>query len=298
MTMSVGLGRIVVDPSASVLVRKALGALSTPGLLVDDTSLTIDDNGRIIVRLKPDGGLVQDADGLYLETTVGIDSHVDLVSDEYDREWNARLTGTAPNFIESRLLIGSELENNAPGIIAAGQTLDEPMVNIWNSLTQLRLSFDQDKFTSFRTTPDGELQIFTIGSNTATTGIHLITGDGTVGPDTWGLEGRGGFRLNGASQVEIFGYLAVTVTLSGGGTAGEVSFEEFTSVITPHALPKANTAVSGGVTNITSGSSQIVGWSFGMQTDNTLSIRVSWFDVIGAGPQLTFLVGFTRFKAE
>ena len=64
MTMSVGLGRVVNDPTASVLVRKALGALSTPALIVTDQGITIDDDGRIAVKLNPNGGLSQDEDGL------------------------------------------------------------------------------------------------------------------------------------------------------------------------------------------------------------------------------------------
>lgn len=64
MTLSVGLGRIINDPNASVLIRKALGALSTPALIVTDQGVTIDDNGRIAIRLNPSGGLTQDENGL------------------------------------------------------------------------------------------------------------------------------------------------------------------------------------------------------------------------------------------
>ena len=66
MTMSVGLGRIIYDPTASVLTRKALGTLSTPGLLVTDEAITIDNNGRIALKINPYSGLAQDADGLSL----------------------------------------------------------------------------------------------------------------------------------------------------------------------------------------------------------------------------------------
>lgn len=299
MTMSVGLGRIIVDPAASVLVRKALGALSTPGLLVYDDALTIDDTGRITLRLKEGGGLVNDSDGLYTEITVGIDSHVDLVSDEYDREWNARLTGTAPNFIESRLLIGSELENNAPGIIAAGQTLDTPMVNIWNSLTQLRLSFDADKFTSFRTTPDGELQIFAVGntssgSNVSNAGIHLITGDGTV--QSSGI-GYGGFRLNGGDQIELIELITLTYSTTGGGTVGTISWEEKTFSITGATYPDADTSLVMSEINSSPGATNIIGAIYGMTTDNTVFVRISWFDTLAANIILTFNAMFIRFRA-
>lgn len=64
MTMSVGLGRIINDPKASVIVRKALGTLSTPELIVTDEGVTINDDGKIAIKLNPNGGLAQDADGL------------------------------------------------------------------------------------------------------------------------------------------------------------------------------------------------------------------------------------------
>jgi hypothetical protein len=64
MTMSVGLGRIINDPKASILVRKALGTLSTPELIVTDQGVTINDDGKIAIKLNPNGGLAQDADGL------------------------------------------------------------------------------------------------------------------------------------------------------------------------------------------------------------------------------------------
>lgn len=64
MTMSVGLARIINDPDASVLTRKALGALSNPVLVVTDKGVTINDDGLIALKLKPGGGLTEDATGL------------------------------------------------------------------------------------------------------------------------------------------------------------------------------------------------------------------------------------------
>ena len=64
MTMSVGFGKIVADPEATIRTRKALGTLSTPGLLVEDKGLTIDDSGRMVLRLKDGGGLSEDETGL------------------------------------------------------------------------------------------------------------------------------------------------------------------------------------------------------------------------------------------
>lgn len=295
MTMSVGLGRIVVDPTASVLVRKALGVLSTPGMLVYDTGLTIDDTGRIVVRLKPDGGLVQDADGLYLETTVGIDSHVDLVSDEYDRDWNAYLSGTAPNFLEGRVLIGSELENNAPGITAAGQTLDTPMVNIWNSLTQLRLSFNEDNFTSFRTNSGGELEIFSIGLNPASAGVHIVTGDGVLHPDE---AGNGGLTINNGDQIEIVQFVELQATFTGGGAVGTVSWEEQQFALTPVLYPEVQTVCFGGPRFITGTATNLMSWSVGLISDNVVALRISWYNTLTANSALYFVIGLIRFKAH
>ena len=64
MTMSVGLGRIINDPEAPILTRKALGALSRPGLLVLDKGLTIDSDGRIVLRITPGSALSEGDDGL------------------------------------------------------------------------------------------------------------------------------------------------------------------------------------------------------------------------------------------
>ena len=64
MTMSIGLARIINDPDATVLTRKALGALSNPVLVVTDKGLTIDNDGLLALRLKSGGGLTEDADGL------------------------------------------------------------------------------------------------------------------------------------------------------------------------------------------------------------------------------------------
>jgi selenophosphate synthetase-related protein len=64
MTLSVGLGRITNDPEAPIRTRKALGRLSTPGLLVLDKGLTIDTNGRMVLRIAAGAGLSEDSNGL------------------------------------------------------------------------------------------------------------------------------------------------------------------------------------------------------------------------------------------
>lgn len=89
MALSVGFGRITNDPEAPIRTRKALGRLATPGLLVTDKGLTIDTNGRMVLRLNdglyedsnglsvklaPDGGLTATEDGLALSDSGGSDT--------------------------------------------------------------------------------------------------------------------------------------------------------------------------------------------------------------------------------
>lgn len=78
-----GLGGIVNDPYATILTRKALGRLSTGGLIVNkkgltldglgrftvptDNSLSQDDNG-LAVAMKPNGGLEDSGSGLAVKT--------------------------------------------------------------------------------------------------------------------------------------------------------------------------------------------------------------------------------------
>lgn len=272
MTMSVGLARIVNDPTASVLVRKALGALSTPGLLVYDTGLSIDDTGRIILKLKGDGGLVQDEDGLYMQVTVGIDSHVDLVSDEYDREWNARITGTAPNFIEGSVAIGTEdLDGIAPAI---QDILDHPKVNITSTVTQLRLSHDPSNFTSLRAASGGMLECFSIGTNP---GYNFISGDGTFDNTS------GGVRINNGTAIELVYSVRVNLTWAGGGAAGVASWVEWTITINDDYGNDVARPEQDYVTAVPADGTAIpdwwLSWSVRISATNELKLRLAYWDV-------------------
>lgn len=103
MTMSVGFGRIVNDPEATILTRQALGRLQTPGLLVNDQGLTIDTNGRMVLRIssglsedtsglsvkvKSGGGIVSGDDGLALDDPLG-----DITFTNITVNQNANITG-------------------------------------------------------------------------------------------------------------------------------------------------------------------------------------------------------------
>lgn len=292
MTMSVGLAKIQNDPEGSVMVRKALGALSTPGLLVHDTGLSIDSDGRIIIRLNPNGGLIQDEDGLSLAIAVGIESHVDLVSAEYDRDWNARLTGTAPNFFEGSVAIGTEdLDGIAPAIVAEGSSLDHPKVNITHTLTQLRLSHDPSNFMSMRVTAEGRAEFFSIGEGL--TGFAFLSGDGTLP----GI--RGGFNLNGGTTIEQIFCFTGTVSWGGGGTIGSISWAEFnfdtTTLSPPYTVRPTRDFVSVCVYTA-SIPSVFLSWSAYVNAHNIVTVRVAWFDVWPA-QTIIWLFKVTKLQA-
>lgn len=215
MTMSVGLGRIVVDPNAPVLTRKALGVLSTPGLLVYDDALTIDETGRLVLRLKPNGGIEQSEDGLALSpvekaistTTIGIDSEVDPRSEAYDRDWNARLTGPAPNYIEGSIAVGAEtFEVYSSAADEVAVTLPNAKVNITHRETQLRLSFDKQNTLDFEVNEHGTSLIRSISEDSP--GIDIKTGDG--------INSVGGVKLNGGTTIESIALSVASFELVGG----------------------------------------------------------------------------------
>ena len=216
MTMSVGLGRIDNDPHATIMTRKALGILSTPGLLVYDDALTIDETGRIVLRVKPGGGIQYDKDGLELSpvdkalvtTTIGIDSEVDPRSEAYDRQWNARLTGLAPNYAEGSWAIGAEtLCGESPTAAALGISIDDAKVNITSLTTQLRLSYDAQNFLSMTVSKTGQLEMQSVGPTSP--GIDLNTGDGA--------STSGGIRINDGTTIESVYMSVANFELSGGG---------------------------------------------------------------------------------
>ena len=94
MSLSVGFGKIIPDPEATILTRKALAALSMPGLLVEDKGLTINNDGRFALRLKPLGGLTEDATGLacrYLSTTLTLT--ISLVTSNSVQDFPITVTG-------------------------------------------------------------------------------------------------------------------------------------------------------------------------------------------------------------
>lgn len=294
MTMSVGLGRIINDPDASTIIRKALGVLSTPGLLVHDKGLSIDDSGRIIVQLKPDGGLTEDEHGLSLTPVVqkiGIDSEVDPRSEAYDRKWNARLTGPAPNYFEGSLAIGSEsLSGESVGLDAIGGSVEDAKVQINCATTQLRLSYDLRNYLAFRVLKSGIAELFCIGETTSTPGIHIQTGDGSELAS--GVSG--GLRLNGGSILQTFYAAGINASFAGGGTVGSVNWQEVTYTINGSMVyPRGSTVFTLTLVDSAGPPSNVMSWSARMVADNEFGIRISWFDAL-APVSMTFLVLFQK----
>lgn len=283
MTMSVGLAKIQNDPDAPIMTRKALGALSTPGLLVHDTGLSIDNDGRIIIKLNPDGGLLQDENGVSLidsllnpPVKVGIDSEVDPRSEAYDREWNARLTGPAPNYIESSLAIGEE-EFGGVSTAFPYDLIAKTKVAITSNDTQLRLRYDLENFASFRVLDNGLFQLFCVGE--VSPGLYIVTGGGTAGTV------EGGVTVNFGTTLKCWLAFTLTGGFGGGGAPGTVStWEEVFTVTFPES---GMTLLSGGA-NIVSVSptsdfgGQVMSWSARIHSANKIAVKFSYFDALGA----------------
>lgn len=296
MTMSVGLGKIINDPDASILTRKALGTLSTPGLLVYDDALTIDGTGRIVLKLKPDGGLQKDADGLSLTpvveatsvTTIGIDSDVNPQAESYDREWNARLTGAAPNYFESGLAIGEE-EFGGVTSISPYETVEKAKLSVTSKETQMRLRYDMENYFAARVQASGFTELFCIGE--ADPGLHIITGGG----DSASTEG--GLRLNFGTTLRRVVTFALVMNFVGGGTAGLASTFE-TNWNVSGSLPAGMSLTSGANVVVCSPTAnpglQVMSWSARVQSSNQLSVIISYFDVLGP-LALTFNVTVFQF---
>lgn len=291
MTMSVGLGRIEVDPRAPVLVRKALGVLSTPHLLVYDTGLSIDDTGRIVIRLKPNGGLIQDENGLSIGSTssssitgVGIDSVVELRPDGSGRLWNVSLTGTAPNYMQGSLAIGSKEFSGS----STEAEVQNAKLSVTSKDTHVILRYDEDNYTGIRTLSDGTTELHSVGTSP---GFHFVSGDGTYFNNT------GGFKINNGVVVEkIVAFRVDNLTISGGGSAGLASSGE--SVVTYAADDAAEYPLRPGQDIVTVMPldgvfvpSEILAYTARITDTNEITLRVAWVDVwAGSSWDWLFLV--------
>jgi hypothetical protein len=295
VTLSVGLGRIQQDPNASILVRKALGALSTPGLLVHDDGITIDGDGRITLRLNPDGGLTQDENGLAVippesEIEFGVDSFVNVGAEATgNRDWNARLTGDAPNFIESSVAIGTE-DLSAESL--TGETLLDAKLQVNSmSLAQLRLAYDTTSFGAFRASSEGDFELFIAGNNDHPA-FHVMTGDGVYVPN------RGGFRVNNGTIVEEFFAIKATFAYTGGGAFGGVAWQESVLTYIPNDqgdLRPTQDTVS--VSVVSAPPAQLAGWSARLTGTNQIGIRIIWLNTM-APANIQFMIMVHRLNDD
>jgi hypothetical protein len=283
--MSKGLGGIGNDPQATPLTRKMLGILSTPGLLVYDDAITIDDTGRIVLKLAPNSGMQIGKEGLALtpvepaaviNTFVGIDSEVDPRSEAYDREWNARLTGPAPNYIEGSVAIGAE-EFGGVTEAFAYETVEKAKVNITNRETQLRLSYNIQNYLAFRANENGSSELFNIGLESP--GFHIITGDGSIG----GV--AGGLRLNFGDTLKRIIKVKVNVAYGGGGTFGQWTGYYVPGITITFESPDIVFGPSTDLVSVSPGSATPVeyqNWSASITGPNTINLYVMFFGVTAA----------------
>lgn len=70
MTMTRGLAGVISDPGIDPRVRRALDRFARPYLWVTDEGITINDEGKLAIRLAVGGNLSQNADGIALSLVV------------------------------------------------------------------------------------------------------------------------------------------------------------------------------------------------------------------------------------
>lgn len=279
MTMSVGLGRIANDPNATPMTRRALGILSTPGLLVTDTSITINDSGQIAIKLKPDGGLKESDDGLYVEIRVGLDSNVDASTDPNARQWNIQATGTAPNFIQSTLFVGVRgLTARSAALEALGYSVEPAQVVIQSNGTQLRLHWDERSFYSTRVLNGGGVEHWSVGADT---GFHFIAGDGT-GPADANLGNTSGVMINYGSMITQVFKIKTQIVFAGGGAAGFVSWQEFLTSFPLYTARNDRDHVTVVPLNGTAIPGEWISWNAYITASGQLALRLTWLGVAPA----------------
>lgn len=287
MSMSVGLGKIQNDPKATPLTRKALGALSTPHLLVDNQGISIDDEGRLFVRVKPGGGiLLNDETGLYIEETFGVDSHVDVDDDATgNRDWNMQITGTAPNFIEDDIYIGANnLQAELAEFTARGVRVDDAKVQIFAENTQLRLFYDRTSWLSIRTVPGGGTEFYSAGPDESNTGFHFITTSGNSLLGSFIPGDDAGIRINGGAEITQIITLRAYVNFTGGGVAGVSSWQEHVISFSPQTVRDDRDTVFAVPLDGAYLPAQWMGWCSYIDAFGQLVLRIFWFDVAAANP--------------
>jgi hypothetical protein len=209
-----------------------------------------------------------------VEIKIGIDSEVDPRSEAYDRQWNARLTGPAPNYFESGLAVGAEEFGGVTSVFPYEQ-VDQAKVCITSNLTQLRLRYDMGNYLAARVQPTGFTEMFCIGQTDP--GLHIITGGG----DSASVQG--GLTINFGNVLRRLLSFSLAGSFGGGGTAGLASTSEQIFTVT---LPAGVSLTSGftivAVSPTTDPGGQVMSWSARIHSATQIAVKFSYFDVLGA----------------
>lgn len=229
MTLSVGLGRITNDPEAPIRTRKALGRLATPGLLVTDKGLTIDTNGRIVLRLASAGGLSEDSNGLALKLApgsglsatsdgLGLDGDLtdfgDITCNSITVDTNAIVTGNVN--VSGNVTADGILTSSSANIVGA---INSVSLAVTNSITSATVG--TGAITCSTITASGGINAVSVilsGSVSAPSG-SLIGGSATI----IGNASVGGTLTVGAfspSSISTGAITCSTVTTSGNVSVG------------------------------------------------------------------------------
>lgn len=203
MALSVGLGRIVNDPDAPIRTRKALGRLSTPGLLVTDEGLTINTDGRIVLRLSR--GLIQGAFGLAVNTALngGIYAGQPGAEDESGGLAIRLPTNSGLQLSDEGLALADELGDRTFTNITVSQnatitgTLDTTLINSDTIINTGAITSDSLNVTG-NASVGGTLTVATISIVTlAVSGNANIAGLATIG----NLAVTGSVGIGGSASV-------------------------------------------------------------------------------------------------
>ncbi len=181
MTMSVGLGTIGKDPTVSILIRQALAILSTPGLLVTDQGLTIDDDGRMALRVKPSAGLTEDATGLSVVLKPSAGLAVDATGLSVVLKPSAGLAATATG-LSVLLKSGGNISVDATGLSVAGPTAgySPPWTRFLTATATFTLYFSEPAYDYTLTVTGAAVGDCVIVSPTSTPHIDLGSWSGLV----------------------------------------------------------------------------------------------------------------------
>jgi len=285
MSMSVGLAKIQNDPKATPLTRKALGALSTPHLLVDNQGISIDDEGRLFIRVKPDGGiLLNDETGLHLKQTFGVDSHVNVDDDATgNRDWNMQITGTAPNYIEDDVYIGADdLNAELAEFNAAGITVDPAKVQVYAQNTQLRLFYDKTSWLSVRASRGGYTEFYSAGPDESQCGFNFVTTSGSsiLGDHVTGDDA--GIRINNGAEITQVITVKVLINFAGGGGAGAISWADYIITFSPYTCRDDRDTVYACIMDGVPPSAEWIAWMPYIDGLGRIHLRINWVGVTAA----------------